>query len=201
MPFLTVPAPRRERYHLRGQRGGIGLYFNDFEYELSSDSTVESLTVEFGPELSGQLPHEFWETVESGVQLGQTLARLNSVRFCCTRFTLVSAKYHDVDTTHAAVTMRVAGCVRSEVAVRYAEPVRPLHADWLTSDVTALARGIHANGALDGLPALTDALLEAGCDHPLALEHLRTCPDHGPSCWVVEMICAQAAARDDGAPA
>jgi hypothetical protein len=54
--------------------------------------------------------------------------------------------------------------------------------------VVALARGIDAGAALDGIPALADALQEAGCDNPLVMEHLRTCPDHSPSCWVVEMI-------------
>jgi hypothetical protein len=64
--------------------------------------------------------------------------------------------------------------------------------------VLAIARGIHANAALDGIPALTDALLEAGCDDPLVMEHLRTCPDHGPSCWVVEMILDAASPRASG---
>ncbi|MBM3980095.1 MAG: hypothetical protein FJ304_07385 [Planctomycetes bacterium] len=71
-----------------------------------------------------------------------------------------------------------------------------MRAEWLTSDVVALARGIHASAALDGLPALCDALLEAGCDDPLVVEHLQTCRDHAPSCWVVEMILDQLTARE-----
>jgi hypothetical protein len=103
------------------------------------------------------------------------------------------AKYHDVDTSPAIVQRSVAECINAAVAEQHAEPVPPLRTEWLTSDVMALARGIHANAALDGLPALTDALIEAGCDDPLVMEHLKTCPDHGPSCWVVEMILDQLA--------
>jgi hypothetical protein len=73
-------------------------------------------------------------------------------------------------------------------------PSRPSHRV-LTSDVVALARGIHANAGLDGLSALTDALLEAGCDDPLVINHLNMCPDHASSCWVVEMILNQIESR------
>ncbi len=68
----------------------------------------------------------------------------------------------------------------------------PLAAGWLTRDVLDLARGIRADSAFDGLPALADALEDAGCDESLILEHLRTCADHAPSCWAVEMILHEA---------
>lgn len=199
MQFLTVLKPKFEEYRLSVQPGGRGLYFNNFAYELHDDPTVEIIAVRFGPNLMGSPPHALWPDVEIGAHRGAAEAlAISGLRLCCVRFTLTFAKHHDVDATPRAVQLRVADCVYGEVALRQTEPVWPLHTDWLTSDVVALARGIDANGALDGLPALTDALLEAGCDHPLALEHLRTCTDHGSSCWVVEMICAQAAARDAG---
>ncbi len=198
MQYLTVLTPKRERYrvHVNSSRGGM--YFNDFEYELHDDPAAEAIAVHFGPNLMGSPPREFWPDVEAGARDGATGAAEAGLRLCSVRFTLTFAKYHDVGTTSRAVQIHVALCVMRDVASRQLEPVWPLHPDWLTSDVVALARGIHANRALDGLPALTDALLEVGCDHPLALEHLRTCPDHGTSCWVVEMICAQAAARGSG---
>lgn len=193
MQFLTVLTPKREKYHVHINHGGHGLYFNYFEYELHDDPTAEDIAVHFGPNLMGCPPREFWPDVEIGARRGAADAHINSgLRLCCARFTLTFAKYHDVDTTSRGVQLRVADCVYANVALRQTEAVWPLHRDWLTSDVVALARGIAASGTPDGLPALTDALLEAGCDHPLALEHLCTCPDHGPSCWVVEMICAQA---------
>lgn len=193
MQFLTVSEPRRERYHVSVQRGGRGFYFDDFEYELTPDPMAEALAVGFNPNLGRYLPHEFWPAVEDGAsRLGVSRAHMAGRRLCCTRFTLMYAKYHEVDTSPLGVRVRIMACVDTDVADRLAKPITPLHRDWLTSDVVALARGIAASGAPDGLPALTDALLEAGCDHPLAMEHLRTCPDHGPSCWVVEMICAQA---------
>ncbi|MBN9117770.1 MAG: hypothetical protein J0I06_01125 [Planctomycetes bacterium] len=195
MQFLTILKPKLKEYHVHFQHGARGLYFNNFEYELHDDPTTESVAVHFGPDMKGCPPRAFWPDVETGARRGAEEARERGLRLCCVRFTLLFAKYHDVDTTSRAVQIRVADCVGADVALRHAEPLPPLRPEWLTSDVVALARGIHSNAALDGLPALTDALLEAGCDDPLALEHLQTCPDHGPMCWVVEMICVQAAAR------
>ena len=196
MQFLTILKPKRERYQLHVQPGGRGLYFNNFEYDLHDDPTAEEIAVEFSPDMKGCPPREFWPDIEVGARRGAAEAREDGLGLCCVRFTLLFAKYHDVDTTSRGVQLRVADCVRANVALRQSEPVPPFRPEWLSSDVVALARGIHANAALDGLPALTDALLEAGCDDPLAIEHLMTCPDHAPMCWVVEMICAQAAARD-----
>lgn len=191
MQFLTILKPKRVRYQLRVNSGGRRLYFNDFEYELHDDPTVEGIAVSFGPDLRQCLPRVFWPDVEIGARQGVEEARARGTRLCCVRFTLLFAKYHDVDTTSHAVQIRVADCIDADVAVRHADLWPPLRAEWLTSDVVALAKGIHANAALDGLPALCDALLEAGCDDPLVIEHLQTCPDHSPSCWVVEMILDQ----------
>lgn len=195
MQFLTILKPSRHRYQVRVQRGGRGFYFDDFEYELHDDPTAEIIAVGFGPDMRGCPPREFWPDVEIGARQGAIEARAHGLRLCSVRFTLTFAKYHDVDTTSRGVQLRVADCVHGTVALRQTESAWPLRPEWLTSDAVSLARGIYANAALDGLPALTDALLEAGCDDPLVVEHLLTCSDHGPSCWVVEMICAQAAAR------
>ncbi|MBP3960319.1 hypothetical protein J8F10_34255 [Gemmata sp. G18] len=67
----------------------------------------------------------------------------------------------------------------------------PLRAEWLTSDVIALAMGIRADAATDRYLVLSDALRDAGCEDQLIHDHLQTCPDHGSSCWVVEMILDQ----------
>jgi hypothetical protein len=195
MQFLTILKPKTAEYRRRAIHGGRGLYFDDFEYELHDDPTVEGIAISFGSDLGRCLPREFWPDVEIGARRGAEQACERGTRLCCVRFTMTFAKYHDVDTTPQVVQSRVADCVAREVAGRLAELVPPLRAEWLTSDVIALARGIDANAALDGLPALTDAFLEAGCDDPLVIEHLQTCPDHAPTSWVVEMIRTQAAAR------
>lgn len=186
MQFLTILTPKPAAYRIHAIRGGRGLWFDHFEYELSDDPAVEGIRAH-NATTGGCLPHEFWPEVEVGVRLGYEDALRRGVRFCSVRFTMTFAKYHDVDTTPRAVQVRVSHCV-SDYLVRQSEPVPPLRAEWLTSDVIALAKGIHANQALDGIPALHDALLEAGCDDPLVIEHLMTCSDHAPSCWVVEMI-------------
>jgi hypothetical protein len=189
MQFLTILKPKTAEYRIRANRGGRGFWFDHFDYELTDDPTAEGISTQVATS-GGCLPRDLWPEVEVGVRMGYEDAIRLGVRFCSIRFTMTFAKYHDVDTTPHAIHMNVKRCVR-DYLVRQSEPVSPLHSDWLTSDVVALANGIHANAALDGLPALTDALLEAGCDDPLVMEHLRTCPDHTPSCWVVEMIIHQ----------
>lgn len=195
MQFLTVMRPSRQRFHVRVQRGGRGMYFNDFEYGLTDDPTAETVSVGFGPELGKWLARELWPDIGIGAHLGAAEALNRNSRLCCVRLTMLSAKYHDVATTPHAIQTRVKYCVYEDVALRFTQPVPPLHPAWLTSDVVALARGMRAAGHSAGVPILTDALLEAGCDDPLVIEHLRTCTDHGPCCWVAEMVCAQAAAR------
>ena len=198
MQYHTVLIPKRERYHIRVQRGGRGFYFDDFEYELHGDPTVEAIAVQFGSDVPECLPREFWPDVEVGANVGCGRARVQEVRLCCVRFTLLTAKYHEVDTSPEAVQLSVAACVHGKVALLQTESVPPLRTDWLTSDVVALARGVQSEATIDRLPILADALQDAGCGDPLVIEHLQTCPDHAPSCWVVEMILDQAAARDAG---
>jgi hypothetical protein len=69
-------------------------------------------------------------------------------------------------------------------------PARPLALDpaWRTSTVVALARGIAADGAIDRLPILADALQDAGCEDP---DVLALCRGPGPLArgrWVVDLV-------------
>jgi hypothetical protein len=193
MTFRTVMRPGRHEYGVR-VNGARRLYFDQFEFDLIDDATTENVSVGFGPELGKWLPRELWPDVGIGAQNGVDWAAKSGVRLCCVRFTLNWAKYHDLYTTSEAVHVRVADAVAHHVAEYHTQPVPPLHPAWLTSDVVALARGIRAAGHSGGVPILTDALLEAGCDDPLVIEHLRACTDHGPCCWVAEMVCARARA-------
>jgi hypothetical protein len=70
--------------------------------------------------------------------------------------------------------------------------LRALDPSWRTPDVLALARHAHQNLDPTALPALADALEEAGCDFALLLEHCRSGCDHGPSCWAVQLALAEA---------
>ncbi|MBX9627132.1 MAG: hypothetical protein K2X82_25240 [Gemmataceae bacterium] len=67
-----------------------------------------------------------------------------------------------------------------------------VEADWLTSSVLALARGIDADRAFDRLPILADALDDAGCSHPDLIDHLRGPGPHARGCWVVDLILGKA---------
>src|SRR5579883_726775 len=175
MQFLTIRKPGQHRY--RGPSSlRRDLWFNSFWYDLNDDPFTEGLSVRLGPDFGKSCPREFWHDIEIGARAGWESAQRQNKRLCSVNFTMVYAHYHDVETTSHAVQLHVKRCVQGDVTY-LAEPV-PLHTDWLTTDVLALARGIHANAALDGLPALCDALLEAGCDDPLVIRHLQTCPDH-----------------------
>lgn len=68
-------------------------------------------------------------------------------------------------------------------------PIRPtaLQAPWLTPTVAALARGIGAKKAFDGLPVLADALQDAGCQDEDVLGHLRS-GSAVRGCWVLNLI-------------
>jgi hypothetical protein len=58
---------------------------------------------------------------------------------------------------------------------------------WRTSDVLALARGIHRDRAFDRLPILADALQDAGCGDATVLDHCRRPGGHVRGCWVVDL--------------
>lgn len=194
MQFRTVRQPQTGTDRFSRPRGPRGDFFA-FECAVSHDPASESVGVQLAPGAEHSCSRECWTYIREGVGFGCAASRTDGARLCCTNLLITGANDHPVDTNPTLVRLRLAEFVQSRV-VGWSEPIDPLRSELLTSDVVALARGIHANQAFDGLPALTDALLEAGCDDPLALEHLTTCPDHGPMCWVVEMICAQAAARD-----
>jgi hypothetical protein len=58
---------------------------------------------------------------------------------------------------------------------------------WRTTDVLALARGIHRDQAYDRVPILADALQDAGCDDGTVLAHCREGKGHVRGCWVVDL--------------
>lgn len=196
MQFRTV-LQRQTGTETRARPAGPRGQFFAFDYELSHNPTVEEVGVQLSPDIKKHAAWDYASDIHTGVRIGWEDARSDdSLRLCCTNFHILRTRDNPVDTYPAVIRSLVAEVVRKQITAR-ATPLPPLHTDWLTSDVLALARGIHANAALDGLPALCDALLEAGCDDPLVIQHLQTCPDHAPSCWVVEMILHQAAARGD----
>jgi hypothetical protein len=60
---------------------------------------------------------------------------------------------------------------------------------WLTSDVTALAKGIYDERAFDRMPILADALQDAGCDNDDVLNHCRATQwEHVRGCWVIDLL-------------
>jgi hypothetical protein len=63
-----------------------------------------------------------------------------------------------------------------------------LRPEWLTSTVVALAQGIYADYAFEGMPILADALQDAGCDDEGILSHCREPREHARGCWVVDLL-------------
>jgi hypothetical protein len=77
-------------------------------------------------------------------------------------------------------------------------PVAPA---WLTSDVTALARGVYVEKAFDRMPILADALQDAGCDNDEVLNHCRAAGwEHVRGCWVVDLLLGKPWREGDATP-
>jgi hypothetical protein len=194
MQFRTVRQRKTGTEEYARPAGPRSLFFT-FDYEVSHDPTIEGVGVQLNPDVKEYPSWEYGPDFHVGARIGWEDALYDdAVRLCCTKLQVLRTRDDPIGTRPHVIRLLLIDYVRNRIAT-WAEPIPPLRADWLTSDVVTLARGIHANAALDGLPALTDALLEAGCDDPLVIEHLLTCPDHAPSCWVVEMILQQIESR------
>jgi hypothetical protein len=72
----------------------------------------------------------------------------------------------------------------------FGDPFRPLSVDpsWLTLHVVELAQTIYDDRGFDKIPALADALEEAGCDHQEILAHCRGLKSHVRGCWLLDLI-------------
>ena len=73
----------------------------------------------------------------------------------------------------------------------FGNPFRPVAFDaaWLTSTVTALARGMYDSRDFGAMPILADALQDAGCTSDDILGHCRDAhATHVRGCWVVDLV-------------
>ena len=72
----------------------------------------------------------------------------------------------------------------------FGNPFCPFTADtsWLTADVLALTRGMYTSRDFSAAPILADALQDAGCANPDALNHLRHGGEHARGCWVLDAL-------------
>jgi hypothetical protein len=72
----------------------------------------------------------------------------------------------------------------------FGNPFRPeaFDSSWVTPAVADLARAVYDQGSWGDLPALADALAEAGCDEPTLLGHLRGRGAHARGCWVLDLL-------------
>jgi hypothetical protein len=72
----------------------------------------------------------------------------------------------------------------------FGNPFRPVTLDpsWITSTVTALARGMYESRDFSPMPILSDALQDAGCDCDDILAHCRGTGPHVRGCWVVDAV-------------
>jgi hypothetical protein len=62
---------------------------------------------------------------------------------------------------------------------------------WRTASVVALAQAIYDSRSFHRMPALADALREAGCTDAAILEHLPGPGPHVRGCWVVDLVLAK----------
>jgi hypothetical protein len=59
---------------------------------------------------------------------------------------------------------------------------------WLTSTVTAIAKGMYESRDFSAMPILADALEDAGCTDEGVLNHCRGGGPHVRGCWVVDLV-------------
>jgi hypothetical protein len=69
-----------------------------------------------------------------------------------------------------------------------AVPHRRIDPRWRTADVVDLARVVADPGGSGNAPILADALLDAGCDDELILDHFLRPGAHARACWVVDQL-------------
>lgn len=71
-------------------------------------------------------------------------------------------------------------------------PLRPpLFQDyWRTPTVLAIARSAYDARDFEALPILADALLDAGCECAVLLDHCRQGGEHVRGCWVLDLVLA-----------
>jgi hypothetical protein len=71
----------------------------------------------------------------------------------------------------------------------FGNPLRPITVDptWLTSTVVLLAKAIY-DRTFDRMPALADALHEAGCGNDEILSHCRGSAPHIRGCWALDLV-------------
>ncbi|MFL5339752.1 MAG: hypothetical protein ACJ8F7_06250 [Gemmataceae bacterium] len=72
----------------------------------------------------------------------------------------------------------------------FGNPFRPVAVEsaWLTAGIVQLAQAIYDERAFDRLPALADALEQAGCTDGNILAHARKPGEHVRGCWVVDLL-------------
>jgi hypothetical protein len=69
-------------------------------------------------------------------------------------------------------------------------PFRPVAFDprWRTADTVGLARAIYEDRAIERIPLLADALMDAGCADEQVIWHCRGDGPHVRGCWVVDLV-------------
>jgi hypothetical protein len=75
----------------------------------------------------------------------------------------------------------------------FGNPFRPVALDpawlqWNDGTVRKMAQAIYDDRAFDRLPALADALEEAGCANRDLLDHCRSGGEHVRGCWAVDLL-------------
>lgn len=171
--------------------GGRPKFFQ-FAGRLTAAPEVELIGV-VNSTTQGTLPREFVQPTIAGIRdacLDQLHPPRSPGRVCSVQVEIVLAKTHDVDTTPEAIALWTRMFAECLVHGWLTTPLQPFPAGWATDAVVGLARAAAEDGAFDRLPILADALEDAGCDHALALAHLRTCAEHAPRCWVADWVLA-----------
>lgn len=106
------------------------------------------------------------------------------------------ARYHEE--IEPVIGQPAFAAIRDETAREWGALVRDIYGPapfsaafdpaWRTPDAVELARTMDESREFAGMPALADALEEAGCTDAAALLHCRSPGPHVRGCWVIDLV-------------
>jgi hypothetical protein len=81
----------------------------------------------------------------------------------------------------------------------FGNPFRPvaIEPSWRTSAVVTLARQMYESRDFTPMPIVSDALLDAGCDHSDVIAHCRSDRPHVRGCWLVDLLLKPTGYREE----
>ena len=204
--LFMVACIRRQWHHLRDQRLRRALDIAERFAELGAPAEAPAEVIEAKAQANAA-----WNSIEDGPPLSAGIAAEFAVapvrgtlrnsllpNACCAAYHACNAALPPPPCSPSETPkLREERYLRPEAKVQadllrcvIGNPFRPvtLEAAWRTATVAALAQTIYDARDFGVLPALADALEDAGCTDSIILDHCHGSGPHVRGCWVVDFI-------------